>query len=474
MTATLSPLDALFLHTEDGISHMHIGSCGIFEGPAPTICEISELLQAKLHLLEHYRHRIRFVPMNLGHPVWVDDNEFDIAYHLRHTALPAPGGEAELENLMGRLMSQELDRRRPLWEAWVVEGLSGGRWALISKVHHCMVDGIAGTDMMAALLDTTRDADSPVPAPWVPVLEPSGLRLAVGAIAEMAMKPGRRLLAFRAKGFSPSGARRHVGQLVAGFRSLSNEIVQPMKSVSVEGLIGPNRRWAAGRCSLADVKEIRATGGGSVNDVVLAAITGAFRAVLLARGEQVDGVVLRTLVPVSIRAEGDHSANNQVSLLVAELPVGISDPIERLQAIHDQMVALKASHQAVAAGAIVAAAEFMPPPVFAFGAHALMGVLRRVPQAVVHTVTTNVPGPRQPLYALGREMLEYLPFVPLSEGVRIGIAIMSYNGHVAFGVTGDYDTAPDVHEMSRHIESEVALLRRATKRHATAKTAKRS
>lgn len=455
----MSPLDALFLHTEDGVTHMHIGSCAIFAGPCPTMPEITSLIQSKLPLLGRYRQRVHFVPLNLGHPVWVDDADFDLADHVRHTALPPPGGDDELEQLIGRVMSHELDRGRPLWEAWVVEGLPGGRWALISKVHHCMVDGIAGTDMLASLLDSDADAASPPVLPWQPAGVPSATGLVIDACVEMISKPARRLLTWSAAGLDARRVGRDVGALVAGLRSLGTELLRPATHVSVKGLIGANRRWAVGRCDLSEVSAIRHAVGGSVNDVVLAAITGAFRDLLIARDEPVAGVVLRSLVPVSVRATHDHTANNQVSLLLAELPVGIADPVERLEAIREHMAALKSGHQATAAGAIVAAADFLPAPMLASGAHALMTLLRRVPQGAVHTVTTNVPGPQQPLYALGREMLEYLPYVPISEGVRIGVAIVSYNGHIAFGVTGDYDTAPDVQLMSRRIEEQMTLLR---------------
>ena len=360
---------------------------------------------------------------------------------------------------MGRLMSQELDRRRPLWEVWVIEGLPDDRWALISKVHHCMVDGISGTDLMAVLLD--RDADAPPRdvESWNPAAEPSDAQLMIHAVARMATQPARRLLAWAAAGTYPRTAWDQLGDVAAGLRSLSTRVTRSTQAVSIEGAIGPHRRWAVGRCTLDDVKRIRGAFGGSVNDVVLAAITGAFRTVLVERGDPVDDVVLRSLVPVSIRHADDHTSNNQVSLIIAELPVGIADPVVRLEALTTQMAALKSAHQATAGEAVIAGAEFVPPVLLALGARVAMAMLRRVPQRTVHTVTTNVPGPQFPLYALGREMLEYLPFVPLSEGVRIGVAILSYNGQLVFGITGDFDSAPDVHFMGEQIEAELMALR---------------
>ena len=459
MMQTMSPLDSIFLHAENGITHMHIGSCSIFEGPTPTIGEITDLVESKLPLLTRYRQKVRFVPAGLGHPVWVDDPNFALAYHVRHSALPSPGDEGDLENLMGRLMSQELDRQRPLWEVWAIDGLPDGRWALITKVHHCMVDGVAGTDLLTVLLDPDRIAKAVEIKPWNPAPEPSDVELTIDALFRLASNPARQLASWRSAGLHPQQWWKHLTDVAAGLRSFAGRVLAPASPPSIGGTIGPHRRWAAARCTLADVKFIRGGFGGSVNDVVLSAISGAFRAVLIQRGEPVDDVILRTLVPVSVRHADDHTWSNQVSLIVAELPVGIADPVTRLTAVHEQMTALKASHQVMAGEAVIASADLIPPMLISLGAHAAMTVLRTTPQTMVNTVTTNVPGPQFPLYALGREMVEYLPFVPLSEGVPIGVAILSYNGQLSFGITGDYDAAPDVHFMARQIEAEIAALR---------------
>jgi diacylglycerol O-acyltransferase / wax synthase len=469
MTNAMSPLDAIFLHVEDGITHLHIGSCSIFAGPSPTISEVTELIESKLPLLTRYRQKVRFVPAGLGHPVWVDDPNFNLSYHVRHSALPPPGDDHDLENLMGRLMSQELDRLRPLWEAWIIEGLSDDRWALITKVHHCMVDGVSGTDLLAVLLDPDRAAKVAAIEPWTPAPEPSDLWLTADAMTRLALAPLRQVISWRSAGGHPRQAWRRLSEVATGLRSFGSRLAAPAKSVSIEGAIGPNRRWAAGRCTLDDVKTIRRAFGGSVNDVVLTAISGAFRTLLLERGEPVDDdLVLRSLVPVSVRHVDDHTWNNQVSLILADLPIGIADPLVRLASIHEQMAALKASHQVTAGEAVVASAELVPPALLALGARAAMIVARKSPQRTINTVTTNVPGPQFPLYALGREMLEYLPFVPLSEGIRIGVAILSYNGRLAFGITGDFDTAPDVHSMSEGIEAEMNALRERAEDHTLA------
>jgi diacylglycerol O-acyltransferase len=455
----LSPLDSLFLHVEDGVTHMHIASCAVFEGPAPPYDDFVDLVASKLPLLTRYRQTVCFVPGQLGRPVWVDDPHFNLAYHIRHSALPPPGGRQELDDLMGRLMSVELDRHRPLWEVWMVEGLTEGRWALISKVHHCMVDGISGTDLMVLLLDSSRDAPRTMPHTWVPEQHPGSIRLTTDAMLDLLRTPAEQLRAMRALLRGPRKALNDLWTTLGGSVALGRELL-PTETLSIEGAIGPHRRWAAACTSLEELKAIRRVYGTTLNDVVLAVIAGAFRDLLLSRGDAVNDAVLRSLVPVSVRAVGDRTANNQVSFMLAELPVGVADPVERLHATQQRMDALKLSHQAEAGEALNALAGFTPPLLHALTLRSATAALRRLPQSSVHTVTTNVPGPQYPLYALGREMLEYLPFVPLSQGVRVGVAILSYNGQVFFGVTGDYDTVPEVEWMCRRIEAGVAELAR--------------
>ncbi len=453
----MSPLDATFLHVEDGISHMHIASCAIFEGPAPDYDEVVALIRSKLPLVPRYRQRVRFVPGGLGRPVWVDDPHFRIEYHVRHTALPSPGSDDDLRTLMGRLMSQELDRHRPLWETWVVEGLADGTWAMISKVHHCMVDGVSGTDLMAVVLDPSPDGSLPIDDEWAPEPAPTDTELVRDAIAQTIVSPNEMARWARSSLRTPRRLLSNARDIASGAVALGARL-QPNVELSIEGSIGPHRRWTWASSTLADVKRIRGAVGGTVNDVVLAAITRGFRDLLVHRGDDVSGVVVRTLVPVSVRTSGDHSYNNQVSGMIAELPVGIADPLERLSAVRVQMSELKESHQADAGGAISELAAFTPPLLLAIGFRTAVTVLRRAPQRSVNTVTTNVPGPQVPLYACGREMLDYRPFVPLSYGVRTGVAILSYNGKISFGVTGDWDSVPDIDVLAAGIEEGMAEL----------------
>lgn len=443
----LSALDTEFLHLEDGISHMHIAGMSVFEGAPPTEAELAALLAAKLHRLPRYRQRVRPVPFEMGRPVWVDDPHFNLRYHVRATALAPPADDAALCRLMGRLMAQELDRNRPLWEAWIVHGLPGGHWALVSKVHHCMVDGIAGVGLLEAVLDVDPVAGPADPEPWVPRPEPSGPALVLDAWAGMVGDVAGLLRAVPARLADPVGTLRSGLATAEGLVRLGQRL-RSTRPLSVDGTIGPHRVWAHATVRLGDVRRIRRALGGTVNDVVLAAATTGFRRLLLARGDDIDRAVLRTLVPVSLRTvDAREVPDNRVSALLCELPVHIADPVERLAAVQERTAALKASHMSEAGGTVTALADLLPPMIVGNVTRVAMGYGRRRAQHALDTVTTNVPGPQLPLYCLGRLMLEHRPFVPISHGVRVGTAILSYNGRLSFGVTGDFDTAPDVDVM---------------------------
>ena len=450
----MSPLDASFLHIENAANHMHIGSVGIFEGPAPNYGDYADLVAGKLPLVPRYRQKVRFVRFDLGRPVWVDDSHFNLGYHLRHTALPPPGGDQELRNLVGRLMAQQLDRTKPLWEMWMVEGLQDGHWALVSKVHHCMVDGVSGSDLLAVMLDPARE---PPPAnldTWRPEPEPSDVRLVGEAVGDLVASPYEQFRAMR----SAARGWRQLGELFAdavrGVASMAG-LVRPTVESSLNGPIGPHRRWDWAHTTLADVKRVRSALGGTVNDVVLTVLTRGFRDLIVARDESPVGRVVRTLVPVSVRLADERGVyNNRVSAMFAQLPVGISDPAERLDAIRTQMAGLKESKQAVAGEVLTSLSGFAPALLLALGTR----VAFRIPQRNVNTVTTNVPGPQFPLYACGRQMLEAFPFVPIAGHLRVGVAIFSYNGMLNYGVTGDYDTAPDIGVLCHGVEDGMSEL----------------
>lgn len=456
----MSPLDASFLHLEDDNSSMHIGSTAIFEGPAPTQDEFQAMVQPKLPLVPRYRQKVRFVPLELGRPVWEDDPHFNICYHVRHTALPAPGGQVQLRNLIGRVMSQMLDRTKPLWEMWVVEGLEDGHWALISKVHHAMVDGVSGTDLLAVMLDASPEPQRPPVTDWQPAAPASNLRLVTSAVAERAVSPYEIVRGARRIVRAPRQFATEVAETARGLTSMAGVAV-PTAATSLNGPIGPHRRYSWARGSVSEVKGVRTALGGTLNDVVLAAVSQGFRELLQSRGEEVDGRTVRSLVPVSVRRPGEKgSYNNRVSAMFAELPVGIVDPVDRLRAVTEQLARLKDSKQAVAGDVLTGLAGFAPPVLLAVGTR----VAFRAPQRNINTVTTNVPGPRVQLYAAGRRMLEAFPYVPLAGRVRIGIAIFSYLDSLNFGLTGDYDTTADLNVLANGIEAGMADLVKAARR----------
>ena len=452
----MSPLDAAFLQLEDAQpgTSLAISSIAVFEGPAPSLEELTVALGSRLPLVPRYRQKVRQVPLDLGAPVWVDDPDFDITFHVRRTALPRPGGDRELAALMGRVMSQRLDRNRPLWEYWMVEGLEGDRWAMISKVHHCLVDGVSGTDLYRVLLDTSPEPAPPPPDVWRPEPEPSTLTLAALAARDLGRLPwdtGRAVLGVLR---DPAALGRTARTAVRGAAALSAGLL-PAPASSLVGPLSAHRRFAFARTSVADISTVRHALGGTFNDVVMAAITSGFRSLLRERGEQPTAHVVRTMVPVNLRAPGEESIrDNRVAMLLAELPVHVADPVERLAAVRAHLAELKAEHEADAGAVILRIAGHEPYPVIAPG----MRLTWHLPQRNIITVTTNVPGPQQRIYGLGRPVVEIIPYVPIASRVRIGVSIFSYDGKVTFGVTGDYDAAADVWTLARGIEGGMGQL----------------
>lgn len=451
----LSFLDASFLYIENEVNHMHIAVVALFEGPPPRGGEIEGMVASKLHLVPRYRQKVRFVPFDIGQPVWSDDHHFNLGYHVRHSALPAPGSDEQLRTLVGRVMSQQLDRAKPLWEIWVVEGLTDGRWAILSKTHHCMVDGIAGSDLLSLLMDSEPDSGERAPAgAWEPEDRPASLSLLADSVAAVLKSPSEGLDLLRKAIAAPARVWKSLEELGDGLSTFRRFVSSEVES-SLNGPIGPHRRWCWAASNIAEIKKIRSARGGTVNDVVLAAITNGFRELMLSRGEPVEGLFVRTLVPVSLRREDQHGEfNNRVSAMFAELPMEIEDPVERLAALHAQMFDLKEHHQAAAAETLTSLSGYAPPALLALGAR----LFANLEQHTVQTVTTNVPGPQRVLYAAGRRMLTAYPYVPLAGSVRIGIAIFSYAGEITFGITGDWETTEDIDVLARGIEAGIAQL----------------
>jgi diacylglycerol O-acyltransferase / wax synthase len=466
----MTALDTWFLHVEDDVNHMHIGSIGVFEGPPPRWEELRDAIDAKLDLIPRYRQRYRDVARGLARPVWIDDPHFELDYHVRHTALPRPGDDDQLRRLVGRIMGQQLDRRRPLWETWFVEGLEGERWAMVSKVHHCIVDGIAGTDLLATVLDDDPDAvvvHAPRPdAGDGPAEDGTGddpARPLVGAVAHAATAVPRRVgQALAAPLRDPVGTVGAAAAAVKGVGELSG-IVRRMPPSSLTGPIGPHRRFATAEASLDDAKAVKRALGGTVNDVVLAAITTGFRDLLAGRGELTATSVVRTLVPVSLRrADQRGDLHNLVAALFLALPVGTDDPAERYRVVRDTMQELKGSGEQVTTAALVGASDLAPTAFVGLALRGVSSLLHRH-QRYVTTVTTNVPGPQTPQHLLGRRMEKAYPYVPIAEGIRIGVAIFSYDGQLTFGVTADLGEVPDVEVLTdgitRGMEELLALVR---------------
>jgi diacylglycerol O-acyltransferase / wax synthase len=443
----MSPMDASFLHVENDRTPMHIGGVSIFEGTPPPFERLRAMVAGKLHLVPRYRQKVRFVPLAAGSPVWIDDPHFSLDYHLRHAAIPAPGTEAQLRRVAGRIFSQHLDRTKPLWEIWMVEGLGQGRWALLSKVHHCMVDGVAATDLMSVMFSDAPER--PPDRPWSPGPEPPGVEVLVRTLTRNALVPVQRLRGLQQAIRTPRDSLRAVGEIVSGLAA-GGRPTRPVSASSLTGPIGPHRVWSWADVRLSDVKAVRAELGGTVNDVVLTIISTGFRDLLESRGEEIGaGRIVRTMVPVSVRRRGEKGVyNNRVSAVFAGLPVGIADPAQRLEVIRAQMDGLKQSKQAVAGDVLVSLSGFAPPLLLALGSRAVI----RSARLNMDTATTNVPGPQQPVQTLGRRLLESYPFVPVVGSIRIVVAIFSYDGGLYFGVTGDYESAADIDVLTTGVE----------------------
>ncbi len=446
----LTGLDASFLALEKGGAHMHVGSVLVFEGEAPAHEELVAHVERRLHLVPRYRQKLAFPPLMQARPVWVDDPHFNAAYHVRHTALPAPGGEEELRRLAGRVFSQQLDRAKPLWEIWLVQKVGEDRFALVCKTHHALVDGISGVDIMTVLFDLEESppaADEP-PA-WQPRPLPSGAALAADALVERLGTPVGVVRSAASAVSNPGGAARTLGGLAAfAVAGLGGAPPSPLNVA-----IGPHRRFAWVEEDLGQFKAIKGALGGTVNDVVLTVVSGALRALLLRRGRDPEGVELKAMVPVSIRADSERGAlGNRVSAFYAPLPVGLADPLARFRSVHSSVGDLKASGQAVGAEAVTRLAGFAAPTVLNQAARLQWS------QRFFNVTVTNVPGPQFPLFMLGRRLGAFYPKVPLAGNTALGIAIMSYDGGISFGLLGDFDAMPDLDLLAEDLSYAVSEL----------------
>jgi WS/DGAT/MGAT family acyltransferase len=441
----LTGLDTSFLHLERSGAHMHVASTSIFEGTPPTHQEFRDHIASRLHLVPRFRQKLRFVPLAQSRPVWVDDPHLNLDYHVRQTALPAPGSDEQLRNLAARIFSQQLDRSKPLWEMWLVEGLNNDRFAVIGKSHHALVDGVSGVDITTVLFDLDPEpAGKPDKAPpWLARPEPTDFQLLAEALKERATSPQEIYRGVRAALRGPRQVLRGVG---ATSKMIGAGMAAPHTVFNVE--IGPHRRFQMTQTDLADLKRVKDAHGGTVNDVILSIVAGGIGRYLRARGHDTDGLELRAMVPVSVRTAEEHGAlGNRVSAMMAPLPVWCEDPVERLRLMTEEMGDLKSSGQAVGAEIITKLTDFAPGTIVSQAARL------QPAQRFFNLVVTNVPGPQFPLYVLGRKMESIFPMVPLARRQALCVGIMSYNGQVNFGLIGDYDAMADLDSFALDLEA---------------------
>ncbi|MFC4908152.1 wax ester/triacylglycerol synthase family O-acyltransferase [Actinomadura gamaensis] len=433
----MNALDTGMFFAENDTTPLQIAAVLVFEGPPPPYPEVLREIRARLAREPRYRQRVRTVPLNLARPVWDDDPRFRLDYHVRHTALPPPGGDAEFRELVSRVLAGPIDLDRAPWEQWIVEGLAGGRWALVSKVHHCVVDGVAGTDLLMLLLDASPDWRPAEDRSWPPARPASTLSLLGRSVLERLDDTARRAVRppVRETARVALGALRTV-------RGLPRYAVRWTRS-STPSLNGPttwHRRWAWTRVDIDDVRRVRGAFGGTLNDVVLTAVAAGFRDLLLSRDALPDGAVVHTMVPVSTRPpDVSGELDNRVSAVMVNLPCGEPDPLRRLVLVREQMDELKHDHQETGPAALLTALG-LAPGVLATMAHTLL----RLRQPVLQTIVTNVPGPPIPLYMMGRRAIAIYPYVPIAAGLRVSVGVLSYDGALHVGLTGDFDAMTDL------------------------------
>ncbi len=456
----LSGLDASFLHLERLETPMHVGALTVLEGGSffgPEgrfrIGDVRDLVAFRLHRIPRFRKRVMLVPLEAGQPIWVDDERFDIGYHVRLTALPAPGSRSELLALFERIQAQVLDRTRPLWELWFVEGLEGGNVALIQKTHHALVDGISGVDVATVLLDFTTEPTFDEPVPWEPQPAPTAARLLIDTARGMVESTGAVARTARNVLEVPRRAAGRVGSLARQVSTLADGTLVAPKTSLNNPVVGRTRRFGTVTVPLDDVKAVRAAFGGTVNDVVLAGVAGGLARLLDSRGELDPDLTIKVFCPVSVRDETDHmKLGNRLSAMFVSVPVGEPDPLARLAAVQAKTADLKEREQAVGAAALLGLSEYAAPT--------MLGLASRLihHQPFINLVCTNVPGPQFPLYCMGARMLEAYPMVPLTRNLNLGVAVLSYCGTFHIGLLADRNQWPDLEVLEAGIDDAFAEL----------------
>lgn len=455
----LSVLDASFLYLERGGVHMHVAGLVILDPktrPDGVLRaeNLATLIQDRIHLVPRFRQKAVFPPFGLGRPVWVDDEDFDVEFHLRRAALPSPGGRKELADFAQRVHSRPLDRSKPLWEMYFIEGLEDGYVAILSKTHHAMIDGISGMDIATVMFDLTPEPQPTKRQPWRPKPEPASREVLLDAVRDQVTHPLMSL----ADGFgrairAPQEAWDQARLVLGGIGEILSKGQAPHGPFNVR--IGPNRRFAMAEVPVADAKAVKNALGGTVNDVVLAAVAGSLRKLLEHRGERPEGS-LRAMVPVSTRdASKQMALGNQVSMFFVDLPVGIADPAKRLKRIAEETKELKSSHQAIAATRLINTAQWTPPTLHGLAARLLAR------QRFANLVVSNVPGPQVPLYLDGAQLVVAYPVMPLGPAVGLSVAVTSLSGTMGFGFTGDWDAVPDIDVLPEGLLESMSELKKA-------------
>ena len=453
--------DLRLLSLETSATPQHIGELAIFSAAGGLdYTRLVHLIETRIAAMPRYRQRVRPVPANLANPVWLDDPNFDITYHVRRSALPRPGGDAELLEFCARIQSRLLDRGRPLWELYLVEGVSGDRAAIITKTHQAVIDGMGALDIADVLLDARPDPASGEEPLWMPSPEPTGAQLVGGALWDMVRRPAAALEPVRLGVSDVRGAAGRIVGVVDSAMSATKALARRSPPSPLATSVGAQRRIGIARTRLSDYRVVRRAHGSTVNDVMLTAVCGGLRSWLLHRGLDLDPAArVRALVPVSVADSAPDGSEGlrgvgRVTGLLADLPIGEPDPVRRLRLTSQTTAAHRRSGRAVGADALVALAGFAPPTLHALGVRVAHGLARRAFDLVV----TNVPGPQSPRYVAGARMAEAFPIVPLTAGCAVAIGMTSYDGGVYFGLNADRDAVPDVAALASFIEDSLAEL----------------
>jgi diacylglycerol O-acyltransferase / wax synthase len=458
----LTSTDAGFLHQENESAHMHIGGVLLFDGPAPKFDDVLNHIRGRLHLVPRYRQKLATPPAGTGRPLWVDDTNFNLEFHVRHSALPAPGSEAQLLEMAARIASLPLDRDKPLWEFWLVEGIEPApgsrqrRFAMLLKTHHALVDGVSGVDLATVLLDFSPSA-APLQtdglAAWEPHPEPGAASLVMASARDAVDAAAELVLRTASAVTQPARTLRALRDAAEGVGEIGWAALNPAPDTPLNVPIGPHRRFRVVRQQLDDYKTVKNKLGGTVNDVVLAVVAGALRDWLSSRGVQTDGLEMRALVPVSVRTHDQHhTLGNRLVVLRGPLPVYIQDPATRLQAVSSAMDDLKSSKQAIGASTLIAVNDISPPLVLAQASRLQFST------RLFNLLVTNIPGPQVPLYILGNKLEDLFPLAFLPSGHALAIANTSYNGRIEYGLLADFDAMPDIDVVADGIDAELERL----------------